>query len=273
MPDGASQFVTKAEAAQVYRRSERSISRDITNALKFKDKRILQHVELRLENGTRRPAAELSIEEVIQLRDDGLNPTWFLESQWLKKHYGRRDERASKPTPPNVVEDVLTDTPPLPDNIDLRAAVLAAQNEALRQSNADLRMQAERLQKELDVRAEEHREETELQKQNNVLMQQVYTMLSSMQESAGKVAVLPAPIRVTEAQTEEPSETEAQSARKGTQPPAKPAASDARVSQPKKRGRNRPSQSAAPKEPKSGASWMSKNLPSIDRTVRSLFRR
>jgi hypothetical protein len=197
MPESATtDYITKTEAARLYRRSERSISRDITNAVKSSDHQVLQHVELRLEDGTRRPGDELTIEEIVELRDRGLNPTWLLQTAWLRKTYGRRDE--SLPDTRNadfsIPPDSTTDTQqPLPEDVEQRAAVLAAQNDALRQSNVDLRNQAERLEKELDRRAEERREENELQKQNNVLMQQVYNLLSKMQESTGQVSILPAP--------------------------------------------------------------------------------
>jgi hypothetical protein len=197
MPESATtDYITKTEAARLYRRSERSISRDITNAVKFGDHRVLQHVELRLEDGTRRPGDELTIEEIVELRDRGLNPTWLLQTAWLKMTYGRRDEPVAAnrdshfSVPPENTSD---DQPALPEDLEQRAAVLAAQNDALRQSNVDLRNQAERLEKELDRRAEERREENELQKQNNVLMQQVYNLLSKMQESTGQVSILPPP--------------------------------------------------------------------------------
>jgi hypothetical protein len=196
MPDPTpSEYITKTEAARLYRRSERSISRDITNAVKFGEKHVLQHVELRLEDGTRRPGNELTIEEIVELRDRGLNPTWMLQTAWLGKIYGRRDEpiaieSSDSHTPPEAIRDTAESQPA---NVEQRVAVLAAQNDALRQANLDLRSQAERLEKELDRRAEERREENELQKQNNVLMQQVYNLLSGMQESSGPISILPTP--------------------------------------------------------------------------------
>ena len=165
------------------------------NAVKFGDVRVLQHVELRLEDGTRRPGTELTIEEIVDLRDRGLNPTWLLQTVWLKTAYGLRGEPpvGASFDLPDSLDSSADHLPPLPDDLEQRAAVLAAQNDALRQSNADLRNQAERLEKELDQRAEERREENELQKQNNVLMQQVYNLLSQMQESSGPLQVLAAP--------------------------------------------------------------------------------
>jgi len=276
MPESAtSDYITKTEAAQVYRRSERSISRDITNALKFGDRRVLQHVELRLENGKRRPATELSIGEVVDLRDRGLNPTWLLETAWLKRNYGRRDEPRPPASEPlgGVTDEAPIAVQPLPEDVEQRVAVLAAQNDALRQSNADLRMQAERLEKELDRRAEERREENELQKQNNVLMQQVYTMLSSMQESAGQVTLLPAPRPATEARTYEPNNAEVKTAagRKGTQPARKEATEQTARKRPVKRSPQ--SQPDAKVDPKPAPTTVSKYRPTLGRAVRFLFRK
>jgi hypothetical protein len=259
MPESATtEYITKTEAARLYRRSERSISRDITNAVKFGDHNLLQHVELRLEDGTRRPGAELTIEEIVELRDRGLNPTWVLQTSWLKKTYGRRDESLLDTTDADfsLPQDSTTvGQQPLPEDAEQRVAVLAAQNDALRQSNVDLRNQAERLEKELDRRAEERREENELQKQNNVLMQQVYNLLSNMQESTGQVSILPAP------QTLQPT-SETRTAvnakpvinRKGNQ--NVPAKSSARTKTSRKQPgtkarRSRPKQPSAQAEPES----------------------
>ena len=198
MPDSAPpDYITKTEAARLYRRSERSIGRDITNAVKFRDERLLNHVELRLEDGTRRPGSELTIEEIVDLRDRGLNPTWMVETTWLRSAYGRREEPAVSDSQasgiPSAADSPAEDQQLLPDDLEQRVAVLSVQNEALRQTNIDLRNQAQRLEKELDRRAEERREENELQKQNNVLMQQVYNLLSTMQETSGPISILPAP--------------------------------------------------------------------------------
>ena len=105
----------------------------------------------------------------------------MLETAWFRSTYGSRDEIEVSDTA--VLEPVPAAG--LPENLEQRAAVLAAQNDALRQANSDLRTQADRLEKELDRRAEERREENELQKQNNVLMQQIYNLLSRMQDSSG----------------------------------------------------------------------------------------
>ncbi len=147
--------------------------------MKFRDQRVLQHIELRLEDGTRRPGSDLTIEEIVELRDRGLNPTWMIDTTWLKSAYGHRDETDVN----NSDVPEIAHAPGLPKHPEQRVAVLTTENEALRQANFDLRNQAGRLEKELDRRAEERREENELQKQNNILMQQIYTLLSRTQGS------------------------------------------------------------------------------------------
>src|SRR5690349_7608309 len=137
MPDSTPpEYITKTEAARLYRRSERSISRDITSAVKFGDQRVLPYIELRLEDGTRHTGAELTIKEIVELRDRGLNPTWMLQISWLENNYGRRDAPAGNFvthsesfTPPEVIPNGVESQTA---NIEQRIAVLTAQNDALR---------------------------------------------------------------------------------------------------------------------------------------------
>ena len=276
MPEPKVDYITKSEAAAIYRRSERSLSRDITNAIKFRDDVVLQSVELQLEDGTRRAGSDLSIEEIVDLRDKGLNPTWLLQQKWLQATYGRRDEpfRQEAQVPrmePTSGSSTATNLP-LPDEPLQRVAVLMTQNEALKQTNADLRVQAERLEKELDRRAEERREENELQKQNNVLMQQVYNLLSKWQEFPGQISVLPAPRSSAPSQDEAPANIDESTidVRKGTTRAMRATSKDL-SRRPNKRAR--PTKSDTQSNQKRPATTVSKYLPTIDRAVRSFFRK
>jgi hypothetical protein len=271
MPDEPNRdYITKTEAATIYRRSERSLSRDITNAIKFTDDAVLQNIELRLEDGTRRPGAELTIREIVELRDRGLNPTWLLQTRWLQQTYGRRDEPPLQGAPaesPRVVSEVAASPSVLPEDHAQRAAVLAAQNAALERMNADLKSQTVRLEKELDRRAEERREENELQKQNNVLMQQVYNLLSKMQESPGQINILPAPASSRPGRTEPAITVEDHVAteRKGTVPAKKPAAGKPR----KRAAQPKPGPAKEAETPTA----IKKYLPTLDRAVRFFSRK
>lgn len=186
-------FLTKSDAAQVYNRSERSLSRDITNAVKAGDADVLKHVRLHLEDGVVRPGTEISIDEIIQLRDDGKNPTWELEAEWLGSQYGKREDAPAADVSNSEQPQVETSADPQEATTNLEAgssdelqvAVLKAVNAELEKRNSEKDQQIKRLETELDRRAEERREESELQKQNNVLMQQVYNLLIKMQDESG----------------------------------------------------------------------------------------
>lgn len=194
------EYLTKADAARWFRRSERSISRDITNAIKAADRDVLAHVRLQLEDGTIRPGTDITIEEIIGLRDAGKNPTWEINHRWLASRYGSRGDVPQE----TAAADVLPPLPPndehhrrgasmaheLPTKPNLRLAVLEVVNAELEKRSQEKSDQIKRLEKELDRRAEERREETELQRQNNVLMQQVYDLLSKMHQSSGEVSLL-----------------------------------------------------------------------------------
>jgi hypothetical protein len=273
MPDDPkSDYITKTEAATIFRRSERSLSRDITNAIKFQDQGILKNVELHLEDGTRRPGTELTIREIVELRDRGLNPTWLLRTQWLKTLYGRRDQPPPQGAPieaPNSVTDSVLTPITLPEDLAQRVAVLSARYDALTQTNADLRSQAQRLEKELDRRAEERREENELQKQNNVLMQQVYNLLSKMQETPGEISLLPAPASASRISHTEPTisvEGQVTAQRKGTASAKKSAAS-------KSAGKRSKQLKTAASDAQESSTAVKKYLPTLDRAMRFFSRK
>jgi hypothetical protein len=300
MPDVATaDYITKTEAARVYRRSERSISRDITNAIKFGDSRLLQYIELRLEDGTRRAGRELTIQEIVDLRDRGLNPTWLLQKAWLEKAYGTRNEpitetqtaeRANEIAEHDAVPGQNKAGTPLPEHLPERLAVLAAQNDALERMNADLKSQTLRLEKELDRRADERREENQLQKQNNDLMQQVYDLLSKMQQTPGQINILNQgrefPAAIPEPSTSRERSTVVETNQmigeqkstgpqgKGTRPMKRAAApkKNSLVKRPAERLKQPPkSSNGVERRPSDTA--VSRYLPTLDRAVRSFFRK
>ena len=288
-------FLTKADAAHWFQRSERSLSRDITHAIKAADQDVLAHVRLQLEDGTVRPGTDISIDEIIRLRDDGQNPTWELEVAWLESHYGKRgdtpqeEERGAVPGSGDrgALREAAAVPRELPVEPELRLAVMEALNSELEKRNQEKEDQIRRLETELDRRAEERREENELQKQNNVLMQQIYKLLSNMQESSGELGAgswsrhlrsLPA---ATDVDAEDVPDDVA------TAPP--PVPTPKRRKPPRKRQvslrrRSRPTanrksparkRSTSPKKPakKPPSKPPRKLLPTLDRAVRSFFGR
>lgn len=292
------EYLTKADAARWFRRSERSISRDITNAIKTGDRDVLPHVRLQLEDGTIRPGTDITIEEIIGLRDAGKNPTWEIDHRWLASRYGRRGDVPQETAGADVLPPLLPSDEnnqrgvpmahELPTDPNLRLAVLEVVNAELEKRNQEKSDQIKRLEKELDRRAEERREETELQRQNNVLMQQVYDLLSKMHQSSGEVSLLapsPRPRALTASlpvdQEHQPSvdlaviETPAptRTRRKGSQGLGR--MPQKRKRSPEKRTALVAKKSApmTPAKPNATKKPPSKLFPTLDRAVRSLFGR
>jgi hypothetical protein len=291
----AIRYLTKSDAAHWFRRSERSLSRDITNAIKLGDQDVLAHVRLRLEDGTVRPGTEITIEEIIRLRDGGQNPTWELEHAWLQSRYGRRGElhreeaEPAEPSPSTVEpREAPAAARELPAEPELRLAVLEAINSELETRNKEKDNHIRRLETELDRRAEERREENELQKQNNVLMQQIYDLLDKMQGSPGELRLLPDSRRARSLPAVAAVEREQVGAVEGeVVPAANPTPSSQQASRavptpprPKKR-RAAKRKAVAPKRPtpnsaeppRTASKPVSRFFPTFDRVARSLFRR
>lgn len=297
----AVQYLTKADAARLFRRSERSLSRDITNAVKAADRDVLAHVRLRLENGSVRPGIEVTIDQIISLRDeDRQNPKWELETDWLETRYGRRGDTPQEEDEgagtgpvvpvgdrPTAEEDAIGPRE-LPAEPALRAAVLQATNAELEKRTKAQQDHIHRLETELDRRAEERREENELQKQNNILMQQIYNMLDKMQSSSGEVNVLPPPSRrarslpvsatadgqaevvgAAASETVEPARVPGEE----TRPAAKSARKKKRPTARRRTPAAKREASTQPKKAKAVKVQPRKLFPTFDKAFRSIFHR
>lgn len=289
-------YLTKTDAAHWFRRSERSLSRDIINAIKSPDQDMLQHVRLRLEDGSVRPGTDISIEEIIRLRDEGQNPTWEVAVAWLEARYGRRGDtpreeaEADGPPPPVAGPSGAPSagTRELPNDPKLRLAVLEALNVELETRIKEKNDHILQLNTELDRRAEERREENELQKQNNVLMQQIYNLLSDMQPSSGEAGgllaarrakLLPATAGVAQ---EKPGPVEADSVQdseltaprqQGSRVAPKPARKKKLATPKRKKQTKKSTASTRVKQDRAAKKPASKHFPTLDRIARSLFGR
>lgn len=94
-PDG---FLTRPEAAKLYRRSRRALERDLDRALVMADPDVLSHWCLVTKDGALRPAAEVVTDEVKKLVTDGMTPAWCIEASWLEQEFGRK-ESSRRPRP------------------------------------------------------------------------------------------------------------------------------------------------------------------------------
>ena len=85
-------YITKKEVEQLYGRSHRSLTRDFSSAMKAGDTAVLNHLKLRLEDGTVIEGGETSLDRIQELSNQGMSPTWFVERSWAELHYTRRGE-------------------------------------------------------------------------------------------------------------------------------------------------------------------------------------
>ena len=122
--------VSKTEAAQIYRRGLRSLTRDISKALTHRDESVLSNWRLKTIDGKIRQGTEVTSEEVETLHSTGMVPTWWGYQPYLESRYGRRDSETEaaqasqqphdKETPRSSIVDaasnarVDSELPPLP---------------------------------------------------------------------------------------------------------------------------------------------------------------
>ena len=101
-------FIPKKLAAQRYNRSFRQLTRDLALAMQAKDEKILGHFKLILEEGGEIPGIDVTTERITTLRDDGRNPMWFIEEDWMAATYGPKSDQP-KQTPTLQVGQVQED--------------------------------------------------------------------------------------------------------------------------------------------------------------------
>lgn len=187
-------FLNKRDAALAFQRSHRSLSRDVTTAVRLGDAAYLAHWRLETQDGTVRSGTEVTIELLDALRDAGQVPTWWAEPEFLALKYGRRgEENASTegrgeaagggPAPVaaaaggGAVAGVVTGP---------TAGVVPL----LERQIAELQSDKRHLLQELERSYELRKEDNELREQNNKLMEQLYGLLTSMQQTPGNTFVL-----------------------------------------------------------------------------------
>jgi len=129
-------FINKRDAAELFNRFHRSLSRDISTAVRTRDVEALQHFRLQTQDSEVREGTEVTIEILDQLRDAGQVPTWWGEQDYLHQKYGLRGEEtpnhheasatASRPdsSPRSTHASADSDELTLPSNPELRAIVL-----------------------------------------------------------------------------------------------------------------------------------------------------
>src|SRR5258708_982061 len=89
-PATISGYLTKKEVEERYGRSHRSLTRDFSSAVRRQDEKVLPHLKLQTEDGNVRPGTDVTLEQIQELSNEGLSPTWYVEGEWAAERYGAR---------------------------------------------------------------------------------------------------------------------------------------------------------------------------------------
>jgi hypothetical protein len=183
-------FLNKKEIETNYGRSYRSLTRDITRAVKSRDANILQHLKLVTEDEQIREGSEVTLDLIQELSNRGLRPMWVAEETWvadwvLKKT--REGDPTAQPAP---------EPKPSPSII---KSETSAPLHFYQQRIHDLEKQNELLTDQLKIKDDQIRAGNQLAEQSQQLMRDLHVLLKNVQDGllgeGRPLVVLPKPGR------------------------------------------------------------------------------
>lgn len=117
-------FLSKKEIDASYGRSYRSLTRDITRAVKTADASVLQHLKLVTEDEDVREGTDVTLDMIQDLSNHGMRPTWLAEESWIAEWCARRSGRRRaevQPTDPPLTPDSHPFSPTRPSDPSIAA--------------------------------------------------------------------------------------------------------------------------------------------------------
>ena len=176
-PSAIPGFLTKTEVAELYGRSHRSLTRDFSSAVRVKNVEVLKHLKILTDDEKIREGTDVTLDQIQDLSNRGLSPTWYIERAWAAKRYGLQPEphvpepRAKTPRRPTADSTiVLSDESGLVRNLEEQIKTL--------------RDDKEKLYSELTIKNEQIREANNRTRESNVLMKELQTLLADVQQRA-----------------------------------------------------------------------------------------
>ena len=179
-------FLTKKEVTELYGRSHRSLTRDFSSAVRVGDREVLAHLKILTDDETVREGTDVTLDQIQDLSNRGLSPTWYVERAWAAKRYGVQSEPQVAASPPR------SKSPPR-SNVD--PTVLLSDESVLvrrlEEQIKDLQGVREKLYSELSIKNEQIKQANDRTRESNVLMKELQTLLGDVQQRA----LLPLPIQ------------------------------------------------------------------------------
>jgi hypothetical protein len=165
-------FITKKDVAERFDRSHRSLTRDLSAAVRSQDIDVLQNLRLRTDDGKIQEGTEVSLEMIQDMSNRGLTPTWYLLESWVKERYGEDAQR-------HQTQDALPDRSQLsPEMTDSRTTEVES---LLRERIRELERDKDDLREELQIKNEQIGQANERGKETNVLMRDIHQLMGDMQ--------------------------------------------------------------------------------------------
>ncbi len=175
-------YLTKKEVTERFGRSHRSLTRDFSTAIRMEDEEVLTHLKLQTEDGTERAGTEVTLEQIQQLSNDGLSPTWYVEGEWAAQRYGTR-ETSTSPEPTTAKAGPANAKPPA-SSFESNELVSRLETQI-----TDLQRDKEQLYQELTIKNEQIKQANERTRESNILMKELQSLLANAQQRA----LLPVP--------------------------------------------------------------------------------
>ncbi len=104
-------YLTKKEIEEAFQRSHRSLTRDFSNAVRVGDSDILRNLKLRTDDGKEFEGTTVTLEQIQQLSNQGLSPTWYARREWVQEHYDKESSKKEKKRSEEEVKPAAVERP------------------------------------------------------------------------------------------------------------------------------------------------------------------
>ena len=168
-------FITKNETAQLFQRSHRQLTRDLADAMKIQNAKVLDNCRLHTQDGETREGIGVTAELLDELRLAGKNPVWYLRVTWLEKTYGRRGNPQRREQIPAAGFGAVGDEGS--DVVSSRPDMVHVLRERIR----GLELDKQDLRDEMKIKNQQMAERVEREKETNALIRDLHTLMADLQ--------------------------------------------------------------------------------------------
>ncbi len=197
-PISISGFITKKETAEQFQRSHRQLTRDLADAMKLQNPKVLDNCRLHTEDGETREGIGVTPELLDELRIKGKNPVWYLRVTWLEKTYGRRGHPQRREQTPAGAFGAVADEGS--DAVSSRPDLVHVLRERIR----GLEQDKQDLRDDMKIKNQQIAERVEREKETNALIRDLHTLMADLQRRLLPPPTQTPPPQIMDGRTDEP---------------------------------------------------------------------